>query len=98
MVTFAKKNGRWQMVQIQGTSLHPTRTAVPVDSALLDAYARRYVREDIGVEVVISRRGGTLVVRSPDLGDRVLTPVSETRFFDKAGGDRTFYRESSSDT
>lgn len=87
---YLRRDGRWQILQIQGTEANPERVAVPLDPALLDAIAGRYDQE--GVVRVIAREGDALVTRRPGLPRRVLTHVGEMRFFDKVGGEWTFHR------
>ena len=40
--TFAKRDGRWQCIEAQGTLFQPARVAVPVAAEVLDAYVGNY--------------------------------------------------------
>lgn len=88
---YARKDGRWQIVQIQGTALNPERTPIVVAPAILDDYAGRYDRGG-GVFSEVTREGDALVVRHPTLPRRTMTPVAENRFFDKGSNEYTFER------
>jgi hypothetical protein len=75
-------------VQGQGTLLQPERKPASVASELLDSYVGRY-----GQRTVIERRGDRLVAGgSPQIPPRLLTPVSDTEFYDKRGSLFTFGR------
>lgn len=90
---FAKRDGRWRIVQTQGTQLLPDRTPVAVATVLLYAYAGDY-RDEGAVRVVVRREGTGLVVRSPgsSIPPRVLTPLFDSVFFDKRADQCTFRR------
>ncbi|MBW3569625.1 MAG: DUF4440 domain-containing protein [Gemmatimonadetes bacterium] len=89
---YVRRNGRWQILQSQGTEMVPERTAVPVATAVLDSYVGRYDRGG-GVVVEIRREGDTLFRVVPGLPRVRMTPASETQFFDKTGTEWTFHRD-----
>lgn len=89
---YAKRNGRWQIVQVQTTELLPERQGISLSTAALDAFVGRY---DFGAGGVtaITREGDVLVVRHPAFPARRLTPTEPSMFFDKTGGEWTFIRD-----
>lgn len=88
---YARRHGRWQIVQRQATELLPERPAVELEPHVLDDYAGRYDRGG-GVVTVIEREGSRLVVRHPGYPPRRLTAASAAAFFDKVGATWTFHR------
>jgi hypothetical protein len=90
---WAKSDGRWRVIQNQTTELQPARTFVSVSPDVLDKYVGQY-DQDRG-SWVVTREGGTLVLRGSVYAPRVLKPISESQFFDKVGGEWTFNRDSS---
>lgn len=91
--TFAKRGGRWRIVQTQGTQLNPPRPGAAVAAALLDAYAGTY-GEAGRATLLVRREGGGLVSRGvPAVNPpRRLVPVSDSVFVDKLGAETTFFR------
>lgn len=90
---FARRDGRWQIVQQQVTMLQPERTPANVATILLDAYAGTY--GDAGrVTMRVVREGTGLVARGVPLRNppRVLVPASDSTFFDKVGTEYVFER------
>ncbi len=90
---FARRGGRWRIVQSQGTMLQRAPAAVPVAAARLDAYAGRYGRPGVATTLV-ARDGAGLVARaaSGTIPPRVLVPVSDASFVDKVGTRYVFER------
>ena len=89
---YAKKSGRWQVVQIQSTRLPPERKAIAVDPKLYDSYVGKYEYSP-GVFTVVAKEGDTLTAQSPGRPKLILTPTSETQFFVKGNeGEWTFYK------
>ncbi len=91
---FARRNGRWQIVQIQGTLLLPQRQAVQVAPEILDSYTGRYLLES-GETLNIAREGEGLVLQLKGLPKRSLVATSELQFFDKLGSELTFSKAES---
>ncbi len=92
--TFVRRDGRWQILHIQGTPLQPERTYITLAPAALDALAGRYrnVQTGTGTETVIVREGGILRARIPEVPIRELRPVAPERFFDRIGTEYVFER------
>ena len=79
---FVKKDGRWQLLQAQGTRLAPERNPVNIDPKLLDALIGKY---QFGPNAIatLTREGDTLRWRGGNRMPVTLVPLSETRFFAK---------------
>jgi ketosteroid isomerase-like protein len=89
---YAKKEGRWQIINVQSTPMQPPRAYVNVSTDVLDRYVGRYDRGG-GVFTIISRDGNDLVVQHPGLPKRAIRPMSPSQFFDKLGGEWTFQQD-----
>ena len=89
---FVRRDGRWQILHIQGTPLQSERAWIELPPAALDAFAGRYRNAGSGTETVIRREGGLLQARIPELPVRELRPVAENRFFDRIGTEYVFER------
>jgi Domain of unknown function (DUF4440) len=87
---FARRDGRFQIIQFHGTELQPERQWLTLPAATLNAYAGRYKGTASGQVYVLTREGDGL--RANHI--LFLKPISETVFFDKAGGEWTFHRTS----
>ncbi len=90
---FVRRDGRWQILHIQGTPLQPERAWIELPPAALDAFAGRYRNPVGGTETVIRREGALLQARIPELPIRELRPVAENRFFDRIGTEYQFRRD-----
>jgi hypothetical protein len=88
-VIYAKREGRYQIIQAQGTEMQPERQWLTLPTDTLDAYAGRYKGTNV---IALKRESDTLVAEAPVMGRLILRPTSETLFFDKAGGEWTFHR------
>jgi hypothetical protein len=88
---FVRRDGRWQILHIQGTPLQAERSALALPPAALDAFAGRY-RSASGTETVITRVGDLLQARIPEVPIRELRPVAPERFFDRIGTEYVFER------
>lgn len=88
---FVKRDGRWQILQVQGTPMQPERKAVEVDIKVLDSYAGKYENER-KEWLAIVREGKSLVValHRPNVPKRILVATSDVKFFDKLGSEYTF--------
>jgi hypothetical protein len=89
--TFVRRDGRWQILHIQGTPLQPERAWIELAPAALDAFAGRY-RSASGTETMITRQGNLLQARIPEVPIRELRPVAPERFFDRIGTEYVFER------
>ena len=89
---FVRRDGRWQILHIQGTPLQPERAYVTLAPEALDALVGRYRNPDSGTETVITRAGDHLEARIPEVPIRLLRPVAAERFFDRIGTEYVFER------
>jgi len=79
---FVKRDGRWQVVQVQGTRLAPERKAVQINPQLLDSFLGKYQFGPNAVATV-TREGDALRWRGGNRLPVTLVPLSDTRFFAK---------------
>ena len=79
---FVKKDGRWQLLQAQGTRLAPERNPITLDPKLLDSFVGKY---QFGPNAIatLTREGNTLKWRGGNRMPVTLVPLSETHFFAK---------------
>jgi ketosteroid isomerase-like protein len=90
---FARKEGRWQIVQQQGTPIPTTRPTVSVPADVLQSYAGRY-EQDNGLFVTIAAEGGTLALQVDGRQKFILTADSDDRFsLPGAAGQFTFRKK-----
>lgn len=89
---FVRREGRWQILHMQGTPLQPERAWIELPAEALDAFAGRYRNPGSGTETVIRREGNLLQARIPELPIRELRPVAQNRFFDRIGTEYVFER------
>ena len=89
---FVRRDGRWQILHIQGTPLQPERAWIELSDDALDAFTGRYLNPASGTETVIRREGGLLQARIPEVPIRELRPVAPNRFFDRIGTEYVFER------
>ncbi|MBY0494480.1 MAG: nuclear transport factor 2 family protein [Cyanobacteria bacterium] len=76
---YAKRNGRWQVLQLQGTALPSTIPAAAVSPELLAKYAGRY-QQDNDLVVIFTVEGANLNLQVEGRQKFVLTTVSATEF------------------
>ncbi|HEV2834545.1 MAG TPA: DUF4440 domain-containing protein [Pyrinomonadaceae bacterium] len=79
---FVKRDGRWQLVQVQGTRLAPERKAVQINPQLLDSFLGKYQFGPNAIATV-TREGDALKWRGGNRLPVTLVPLSDTRFFAK---------------
>ncbi|HEU4507709.1 MAG TPA: DUF4440 domain-containing protein [Pyrinomonadaceae bacterium] len=79
---FVKKDGRWQLLQAQGTRLAGERNPVNLDPKLLDSFVGKYQFGPNAIAVV-TREGDAIRWRGGNRMPVTLVPLSETRFFAK---------------
>jgi hypothetical protein len=86
-------NGQWQVLQIQGTPMPPTPSAMAIDADILRRYAGRYQQDD-GPFVTITIENGGLSLQVDGRQTLPLTPDSPTHFtLPAAAGEITFARQ-----
>ena len=83
-VHFVRRNGRWQAVLIQFTTVPENHhVAAQIDSPRLDAYVGRYLWTS-GLVNTITREGDKLVSQWRATGSKTeLLPLNETTFFSR---------------
>src|SRR4030095_11313107 len=79
---YVKKNGQWQIFQVQGTRLAPQRNATKIDPQLLDSFLGRY-EFGPGAVATVTKEGDVLKWRGGNRLPVELVPLSDTRFFGK---------------
>jgi hypothetical protein len=79
---FVKKDGRWQLLQAQGTRLASERNPINLDPKLLDSLVGKY---EFGPNAVatVTREGDAIKWRGGNRMPVTLVPLSETHFFAK---------------
>jgi hypothetical protein len=77
-----KKDGRWQLLQAQGTRLAPERNPINLDPKLLDPLIGKY---EFGPNAIatLTREGDAIKWRGGNRLPVTLVPLSETHFFAK---------------
>jgi len=77
---FVKKDGRWQLLQAQGTRLAPERKPTSLDPKLLDPLVGKY---EFGPNAIatVTREGDVIRWRGGNRMPVTLVPLSETQFF-----------------
>ena len=79
---FVKKDGRWQLLQAQGTRLAPERNPVKLNPQLLDSFLGKY-EFGPGAVATVTKEGEALKWRGGNRMPVTLVPLSETHFFAK---------------
>ncbi len=79
---FVKKDGRWQLLQAQGTRLAPERKPISLDPKLFDSFVGKY---EFGPSAIatVTREGDAIRWRGGNRMPVTLVPLSETQFFAK---------------
>jgi hypothetical protein len=83
---YGKRNGRWQILQLQGTALPPP-PSVAVAADVLRSYAGRY-QQDNGLLVNIAVEGERLTLQGDGRQKFTLTALSPTQFSMPGGAGR----------
>jgi hypothetical protein len=87
---YAKKAGRWQIVQLQGTELPPAKPATTVAADVLRSYVGRY-QQDNGLFVNITLESEQLMLQVDGRQKLALRADSDTKFsLPAAAGTVTF--------
>jgi len=90
---FAKKNGSWQVVQVQSTALPPARNTVKLDPKAFQQYVGTYERAP-GVFTLISYENDTLRGKGANRPQVAILPISDNIFAVKDNvGEFTFYKD-----
>lgn len=76
---YVKRNGRWQILQLQGTPYPSSRPTAVVPAEVLNGYAGRY-EQDNGLFVTITVEGDHLVLQVDGRPKLPLSADSNTRF------------------
>ena len=77
-----KKEGRWQLFQVQGTRLAPERNPIKINPQMLDSFLGKY-EFGPGAVATVTREGDALKWRGGNRMPVTLVPLSETHFFGK---------------
>ena len=89
---FAKKDGRWQAVQVQGTRLAPERKPIKLDTGVLNTFVGKY-EFGPGMIATVTMEGDALKWRGGNRMPTILVPLSETAFYSKESeAEMTFTR------
>jgi hypothetical protein len=92
---YAKKNSRWQIVQLQGTPTPSTRPVASVSPEVMRAYAGRYHQSENGRFVTITFEEDHLALQADGGQKLVLAADSDTTFVVPGGyGTITFAKTS----
>lgn len=81
---FVRRDGRWQILHMQGTPLLPERQWIALPDAALEAVAGRY-RLPSGTVTTLTREAGALRRQTPGNPNRRLRPVAGDLFYDDIG-------------
>jgi hypothetical protein len=87
-----KKDGRWQLLQAQGTRLAAERNPITVEPKLLDSLVGKY---EFGPNAIatVTREGNAIRWRGGNRMPVTLVPLSETQFFAKRDRDGNDVRQ-----
>ena len=89
---YARRNGAWQIVQMQGTEMNAARVAVAVPPERLQQLVGAY-RQSNGNSATFSLEGAQLFVQFPNRPRWPLTSTAEDHFFDRSDNEYTFFRD-----
>jgi len=90
---YAKKNGEWQVVQVQSTALPPARNTVKLDPKTVQQYVGKYEQAP-GVFTMISFENDTLRAKGANRPQVAILPLSDNVFAVKDNiGEFTFYKD-----
>lgn len=90
---YAKKNGQWQVIQVQSTAMPPERKVIKLDATILQQYVGKYEQAP-GVFTLITFENDTLRVKGATRPQIPILPLSDTLFFVKDNvGEFTFYKD-----
>lgn len=89
---YVKRDGAWQLLQMQSTVVTPERTAIAVPNETLRSYVGRY-RQSNGNTAEFTVEGQQLLVQFPNRPRWRLTPVEADTFFDSSNNRYQFARD-----
>jgi hypothetical protein len=89
---FAKKDSRWQIVQVQSTQQQRERKIVKVEAKILDSYTGKYAQPN-GATTIITRESDILIAQRAGRPKLPLSATSDVQFYDKFGSYLTFHNE-----
>jgi hypothetical protein len=90
---YVKRNGQWQVVQIQSTALPPERKSIKLDPGIVQPYVGKY-EQAAGAFTLITLERDTLRAKGMNRPQVAILPLSETQFFVKDNlGEFTFYKD-----
>jgi hypothetical protein len=79
---FARKDGRWQAVQVQGTRLAPERKPIKLNPQVLNTFLGKY-EFGPGLIATVTMEGDSLKWRGGNRMPTILVSLSETAFYSK---------------
>jgi len=90
---FVRKNGQWQLVQVQSTDVPQGRQTVKLDQKILQQYVGKYEQAP-GVFTMITFENDTLRAKGANRPQIPILPLSDTLFYVKDNiGEFTFYKD-----
>jgi hypothetical protein len=91
---YVKRDGRWQILQGQGTPLQKERKTIKLDNAALSAYTGKYERNP-GEYIIVEQADGLITINVVGRGipKRTLMAVTDIQFFDKLGTEYNFSKD-----
>ena len=79
---YSKKDGRWQIVQVQATRLPPDRKPITLDPKVLDAYLGKYEFAP-GAYATVTKDGDALSWKPGNRPKSTLIPLTDSKFYSK---------------
>jgi hypothetical protein len=79
---YSRKEGRWQIVQVQGTRLPPDRKPITLDPKVLDAYLGKYEFAP-GAYATVTKDGDALSWKPGNRAKSTLIPLTDSKFYSK---------------
>jgi hypothetical protein len=90
---YVKKNGNWQLMQIQSTPLPPERKTIALDAKTVQQYVGKYEQAP-GVFTMITFENDTLRAKGMNRPQVPILPLSDSLFYVKDNvGEFTFYKD-----
>ncbi len=88
---YIRRDGRWQLLQRQGTEMNPPPSKVPVAPDVLKSYVGRYTAAQRSVDIQLRADG--LYSVSERFPPRLMMPTGPDQFTTKVGGEIRFERD-----
>jgi len=90
---YVKKNGHWQVVQVQSTAMPPERKTVALDVKTMQQYVGKYEQAP-GVFTMITFENDSLRAKGMNRPQVAILPLSDAVFYVKDNvGEFTFYKD-----